>query len=573
MTTKQAKPTKNSPLDFVQAIEVCRDLKLDPKARAETLIYFVMEQGLDLAPPLAEILQEADKGRAKKKDDEEDDTPLMPVRFVKHVKVEGKAYAVVTGPQGTTYLPCADKEVDGLEFGDSVLVNPKKGRVVGRDGAVPPAGEVVSVDSLTGEDASQVVVKIHEQEVLAHVPFKLRQETPIEIGQKVLYDATTRFVDQVVTNESDGDELLTDLESLDSVSREHLGAPHPILDDMMFRVRQGILYSHWAEQMGARVSASYLFSGPTGTGKTMHLKVLAREVTDFLEDLTGERTSPLITVDANSFYSPLFGSTENKIHSFFERLRKLGAKQMTTRDGDVVMRPLIVVLEECEALLRSRGEMGGSGHLFDRPLSLILQKISSLGNDLHVPVYFVATTNRPDLLDAAARRRIGIRHVILGTLTAAQAASVLETKLLPTMKFRGGDSPETQKQELVNQVLNYLYAGDEVQQGIAEVRFLDNNRRVLCRRHLVTGAMLEEAVSAATDACLMESAETGELLGIDAQGVIHSLESQYRSLSGTLRAHNLPEYCPQWFADEPLRVEHIRPLVNRNRRPAAWAVN
>jgi SpoVK/Ycf46/Vps4 family AAA+-type ATPase len=417
------------------------------------------------------------------------------------------------------------------------------------------------------------VVKVHEQEVMARVPWKLRQESPILPGQKVLYDASTRFLDQVVNSHSDGDELLTDLASLDAVSREHLGAPHPILDDMMFRIRQGIMYAHWAEQMGARISASYLFSGPTGTGKTMHLKVLAREVTDFLEDLTGERTSPLITVDANSFYSPLFGSTENKIHSFFERLRKLGAKQMTTREGDVVTRPLIVVLEECEALLRSRGEMGGSGHLFDRPLSLILQKISSLGNDIHVPVYFVATTNRPDLLDAAARRRIGIRHVVLGTLTAAQAASVMETKLLSSMKFRGGDSPEVQKQDLVNQVLNYLYAGDEAVQGIAEIRFLDNNRRTLCRRHLVTGAMLEEAVSAATDDCLKESAEAGELVGIDAQGVIRSLESQYRSLAGTLRAHNLPEYCPQWFADEPLRVEHVRSLVNRNRRPASWAMH
>jgi hypothetical protein len=85
--------------------------------------------------------------------------------------------------------------------------------------------------------------------------------------------------------------------------------------------------------------------------------------------------------------------------------------------------------------------------------------------------------------------------------------------------------------------------------------------------------MLEEAVSAATDECLKESAETGELLGIDAQGVIRSLEQQYHSLSGTLRAHNLPEYCPQWFADEPLRVEHVRPLVNRTRRPASWAVH
>ncbi len=566
------KPPQN-PVDFHKAIEICRQLNLPPKARAETLIYLVMEQGLDLAPALAEILNEADEGRVKKAEEDEEHTPLLPVRFIAHVKVGGKAYAVVTGPQGTTYLPCSDQEIKGLEFGDSVLVDSKKGRVVGRDGAVPPAGEVVPVDSLSADDAGQVVVKVQEQEVMARVPLKLRRESPIQPGQRVIFDAATRFIDQVVHSGSDGEELLTDLDSLDSVSRADLGAPHPVLDDMLFRIRQDVLYPEWARQMGARLSASYLLSGPTGTGKTMHLKVLAREVADFLEDLTGERTSPLITVDANSFYSPWFGSTESKIHSFFERLHKLGAKQMTTKDGVIATRPLIVTLEECEALLRSRGEMGGSGHLFDRPLSLILQKISSLGNDLHMPVYFVATTNRPDLLDAAARRRIGIRHVVLGTLTAAQAASVLETKLGPSMKYRGAEAADQSRQQLVQQVLNFLFAGDDAAQGIAEVRFLDNNRRTLCRRHLVTGAMLEEAVSAATDDCLKESAEAGELVGIDAQGVIRSLESQFRSLAGTLRAHNLPEYCPQWFADEPLRVEHVRPLAGRTRRPASWAVN
>ncbi len=558
--------------ELQKLIEICYEKSLPHKDRAEMLTYMVQEHGLDLVPVLGELLQQADQGRGQKKE-EEDNTPLMPVRFISQEEVGGRPYAVVVGAQGPSYLPCSENDVADLAYGDSVLINPKLGRVVGRDGAVPPAGEVVPVESLSDLGDGQVVVKIHEQEVMARVPRKLREQTPIQPGQRVLYDASTKFVDQVVNSQSDGEELLTSLDSLDSVSREQLGAPHPILDDMMFRIRQGIQYPHWAKQMGARISASYLFSGPTGTGKTMHLKVLAREVTDYLEDLTGERTSPLITVDANSFYSPLFGSTENKITSFFERLHKLGAKELKTPEGETVMRPLIVVLEECEALLRARGETGGSGHLFDRPLSLILQKISSLGNDLNVPVYFVATTNRPDLLDAAARRRIGIRHVVLGTLTAAQAASVLETKLLPGMKFRGSESPELAKQELVNQVLNYLFVGDEVTQGIAEIRFLDNNRRTLCRRHLVTGAMLEESISAATDDCLKESAEIGELVGIDAQGVIRSLESQFKSLSGTLRAHNLPEYCPQWFADEPLRVEHVRPLVNRARRPASWAVN
>ena len=86
-------------------------------------------------------------------------------------------------------------------------------------------------------------------------------------------------------------------------------------------------------------------------------------------------------------------------------------------------------VEECDALLRTRGDQTGSGHLFDRPLALFLQKIESLEAALKCPILWVATSNRPDLVDPASLRRIGMRTVTFGTLTAAEAAVVLAKKL------------------------------------------------------------------------------------------------------------------------------------------------
>lgn len=553
--------------DAAKAQQIVEETKLDPQARAETLAYVVAEMGLDTVPMLTGLIQQADLGR-KKKSDDTDRPPLQPMRFFKSVNVNGQPYAVVTGAQGSMYLPCADKDVDGLEFGDRILVDQKNGKLAGRDGAVPFAGDVVPIDSLSGDG---VLVKFHEQDVLAHVPESLRNVCTLNAGQRVVFDSHTRFIDQVVDSESNGEELLMDLDSLESVSRDKLGGPHPILDEILFRIKQEITDPEWAAQMEARPGASFMFTGPTGTGKTMHLKVLAREVTDFIEDLTGQRLSRLVVVDAGDFYSPMFGTTESKIKTFFERINILASQTVRTRDGREIRLPLIVAMEECESLLRARGEQGGSSHLFDRPLSMILARISSLGRELNTPIYFVASSNRPDLLDSAAKRRIGMRHEVLGSLTAGQAAAVLETKLTVTMAYRDGGGEEA-RAALINQVLNFLYTGDDAEQGVAEVRLLDSNRRTLCRRHMVTGSMLEEAVSFAVDECLRQSQDAGRLLGIDAAGVIRSLQNQYISLANTLRPQNLPEHCPQWFAEEPLRVEHVRPLVSRNRRPTGWAM-
>src|SRR5262249_58462547 len=131
-------------------------------------------------------------------------------------------------------------------------------------------------------------------------------------------------------------------------------------------------------------------------------------LTDFVEGLTGQRVSRLVMCDASSFYSPLFGATEENIKRWFESLARLGKLVLRGKDGRPVKVPLLVVLEEAEALLRGRGEGGGSSHLFDRPLALMLQKLDAITNELEVPLIFCSTTNRPDLVDPAARRRLGV---------------------------------------------------------------------------------------------------------------------------------------------------------------------
>jgi hypothetical protein len=469
------------------------------------------------------------------------------------------------------YLPCSVNEVAGLECGDGVLVDMKHARVVGRNGDQPPPGDVVPVEAIPGDLPGQVIVRHQSQEVAAELSAKLQRDD-LPIGTRVLYDPIRRFVSHVVEAHSSGEELLTDISVLDKIDRSQLGAPHPILEQMLFRMKAWIEHPDYVTQLGARSKMSYLIVGPTGSGKTFHLQVLARELTDFLEELTGERVSRLVTCDASDFYTSLFGETEQRIVNWFSRLETLGKQTLRTRDGAVINPPLMVVFEEVE-WLRARGETGGSSHLFDRPLTLLLQKLSAVADVLDVPILFAATTNRPDLIDAAVRRRLGVVQVYLGTLNASQAHAVLEKKIHANMPLRGEERQDREqlRSAVLEQTVGYLF-GTEPQQAIAEVQFVNSERRMLERRDVVTASMLEDAVATAIDQCLRQSVHSRRLQGIDAAGIIRALERQYYSLALTLRAHNVREYVPEWFADESVHVTNVRPLVKRSRAPRATMI-
>lgn len=556
--------------------ETLRTTTVPPRVRAETITYIVNEHGLDVVPPLEGLIREADEGRALKaqaKAAEDERHPLTREYYLDDFSTMGEPYAVVTNGPGDTYIPVKKEEIRGLKCGDPLLIDLKTGKIAGRDGALAPRGEVARIETLYTDGTNRIVITHHDMPIVATVSQRVLDDgEPLDAQQRVIFDPLRRMVLGRVKEESDGHELLTPIEDLKLLSRNEIGAPHPILDDMLFRMKSFARHGEWIEQLKMRPTSSYLLAGPTGTGKSTLLKVLAKELSEFVYELTGQWVSRLVMADSSTFYSPWFGETETKIVSWFKRLRKLGKIQLKAKDGSLIRVPLIIALEEGEALLRSRGmDMGGSGHLFDRTLSLILQQCSSVGYDLDCPACLCITSNKMGLLDAAAVRRFGMRKAIFGSLSAGQTISILEKKLtlgLPLRRSRDFANGEAARHGEINRIAAYLF-GEDPDQAIAEVRLVDGSRRPVHRRQLITPALLEEAVSAATDDCLKQSDEAGEMLGIDGDAVIGHLQKQFESLAVTLRPYNLEDYLPDWFTEETIRVESIRPLIRHPRRPRA----
>ncbi len=561
MTQKQTPQADTLDAKNKQFVKNWNDRSLSTLDRAQMAIFTLCEGGMDYTTGINQLIHNADEsGKTDEAIKLLGQEPLVTERYLGPATINGVGslgcalagtqYAWVTTRDGVNCLPCDVK--DQLNIGDIVLISPKVSRIVGKDGDLASTGSVAVVESIPEGDKGQVIVKggpTADTQVVAWLHHSLLADAP-KPGDKVIYDDRHRFVLSRVSTDTDGKELLSELANLPIVRRAQVGSPHPIADQIINHFKDAIERPEWLKSMGSRDRKGYLFVGQTGGGKSYHIKMIATEVHDLVEQHTGQRTSRVFLCDASNFWSPYFGETEQKINNWAKKIAKLGSQKLTSKEGEELKVPILGVIEECEALFRSRGgDQHASGHLFDRVLSLLLQKLESVEDAIGVPIVWVCSTNRPDLIDAAAMRRIGMRKAIFGNLDSQATKLVMGTKMAAIKNVNA--------EEVVAQVVSFLYEAEDGQ-AMAEVSFQGGKKRVLNRRELVTPAILEEAVSSAVDWCISASRESNKLQDVSGDDVVDFLGSHFKHLAKTLTRENLPEHCPEWFAEDATPVTNVR---------------
>jgi ATP-dependent 26S proteasome regulatory subunit len=550
--------------------QMLRDESMSPQDRGDMLLYALNENGLDHRSAVQQLVTEADLGRSMDALlNNQSRRSLASERFLgPYHEPPLEPFAIVTNGPHIIYLPCTVEQLHELRAGDAVLIDTESRRIVGRDGATPIGGEIVTIESRPPEHPRHAVIHQRDQFELVRLHADLiGQSTICQPGDQVLYDSVRKIVLGPVTTESSGEELLVASSALESVSRAEVGSPHPIVDEILERYKAACENRDWWQALRIRSRCSYLLVGGTGTGKSYNLKLLTNEVHNLVELWTGVRSSRLVMLDAADFWAPYFGETEQRISRWAAKLQRLGSQVLTFRDGRTARLPLIVCLEEAEGLLRGRGETDGSGHLFDRAMSLFLQKTDSLECALQVPVIWITTSNRPDLADSAALRRLGMRRVTFDMLTPAAMQSVLRTKITPDMPIGpAGEVDDAARVACIQQILGYLI-GPQPRQEMAQVTLMNGKQLSVLRQDMISPALLEEAVSAGLDAALRTSRQVGRLVGLDAAAVIQALHRHFGELVPTLRPHNIAEYCPRMFQKESLQVREVRSLLESTHRP------
>ncbi|MDZ7730176.1 MAG: CDC48 family AAA ATPase [Natrialbaceae archaeon] len=153
------------------------------------------------------------------------------------------------------------------------------------------------------------------------------------------------------------------------------------LEDTKERLRETIQwpleYPVVFEEMDLDAAKGVLLYGPPGTGKTLLAKAVANEA-----------QSNFISIKGPELLNKFVGESEKGVREVFEKARSNA--------------PTVDLFDEIDSIASERGQRTGDSGVSERMVSQLLTELDGLEELEDVVV--VATTNRPDLIDAALLR-------------------------------------------------------------------------------------------------------------------------------------------------------------------------
>jgi transitional endoplasmic reticulum ATPase len=169
-----------------------------------------------------------------------------------------------------------------------------------------------------------------------------------------------------------------------TVRWHHVGGLYPIKEALMSVVDWPTKYPELFALGKVSPPRGILFTGPSGTGKTLMAKALA-----------GETGLNFISIGGPMIFSKWLGESEKALHNLFKK-----AKQSA---------PCILFFDEIDALIMARGFVTDSGAV-ERIASQFFNELDGL-TDLS-QVIVLGATNREDLLDPALMRTGRLDYIL-----------------------------------------------------------------------------------------------------------------------------------------------------------------
>jgi transitional endoplasmic reticulum ATPase len=168
------------------------------------------------------------------------------------------------------------------------------------------------------------------------------------------------------------------------VQWHHIGGLERIKETLLSIVDWPHKFPELFDEGNVRPPRGILFSGPSGTGKTLMAKALA-----------GETGLNFISISGPILFSKWLGESEKALHQIFKK-----AKQSA---------PCILFFDEIDALVTTRG-YGSEGGAVERMASQFFNELDNLSDLSQVIV--LGATNREDLLDPALMRAGRLDYIL-----------------------------------------------------------------------------------------------------------------------------------------------------------------
>ncbi|HEY3365447.1 MAG TPA: AAA family ATPase [Symbiobacteriaceae bacterium] len=187
---------------------------------------------------------------------------------------------------------------------------------------------------------------------------------------------------------------------------ESVGGLHQVRARLNLLVERPLQFGDTLARFGLQLPRGILFTGPSGTGKTLIARALGSRI-----------AANFIGIEGPALFRKWMGETEKGLRDLFRKARQAA--------------PCVLFIDELDALAPVRGAAGlteGS----ERAVSQLLSELDGLREDSGVIV--IGATNRPDRLEPALLRSGRFDYVLEFQLPdAAERAEILavHTRRLP----------------------------------------------------------------------------------------------------------------------------------------------
>lgn len=469
--------------------------------------------------------------------------------------------AHVVTPDGQERYPSLHSRVrgDDLRAGMTVYLDPKGGIVLGLGPDEPIVGQVGTfIRSVRG---TLVEAMLQNERLLVHAAAPVLDAMTagdLRTGVRLLICPRRHVALGTVPEEHRQRHRFVDRSRVpDVIAERDIGRPHWVLDYLVRRLRVLLFRPDLLDRYDLRPRFAALLTGPTGCGKTLTIRAFLNAFDRMLVERTGRRDlgSRVIRVKVAELLSEYLGRSDKNVEELFDDVRSLAAAEIGTEYGDTLRLPVVLLLEEVEGLARRRGP---DSAVYDRVLTTLLQRLDDPTDDLgRLPLVLISTSNRPDLIDSAMARRLGV-HARFARLDREGFAAVLDKKLKPRYPYASdAPSPAAARQDVLDSVVGWFYGPTSEDRGIVELVLKGGKKLVKRRRDFLTGGVVEQAVAGAIDRAAFAAELAGEA-GLTAGSIIETLRQCIDGLADSLSPENAADYLDILEPEPVIAVRRLR---------------
>jgi len=442
------------------------------------------------------------------------------------------------------------EEVDAasLRAGEEVLLSKDQTFIVAKSPCgFPACGETAQFERYLGP--ARAVVKFRDEELIVDLAAPA-QEQQLRSGDLIRVDRANYLAYEKLER-SQGTQLF--LESTPRETFEQIGGLSKQVKDLKRLCLLQLEYPATVKRYGLRQKRGLLLHGPTGTGKTLLAKALA----NFLATVSKSGRSRFMNIKPSQLHSMWYSQSEANYREAFRVARQAGDEE-----PDV---PVVMFFDEVDAIGGTRGS--SLMRVDDRVMEAFMTELDGL--EARGNILVCAATNRHDALDPALVRagRLGDLVLEVPRPNMSAARDIFAKYLRPGLPYaKNGHGPDSEatRRDIIEACLSRIYAPN-ADNELVTLTLRDGKRRTVHSGDLISGALIAQIVSAASERACLREIETKEG-GLQIQDLVAAIDEEFARTAAFLS----PANCRNHLTGLPQDVDVVRVEPAARKAPQAY---